>query len=117
MNMNNLISVYSTKMEEIGKGFIVKLGDEDPELIASSIDKVIESLYHIYRIDNNISILDNTEKNRKELAAALVNLKLIKVITNVEQLKRGEQLFHSDIYTKFNTKKDSDQGQVMIIVE
>lgn len=117
MNMNNLISVYSTKMEEIGKGFIVKLGDEDPELIASSIDKVIESLYHLYRIDNNIFILDNTHKNRKELAAALVNLKLIKVVTGVEQLKRGEQLFRSDIYTKFNAKKDGDQGRVRIIVE
>ncbi|EPF4498136.1 hypothetical protein [Enterococcus cecorum] len=117
MNMNNLISVYSTEMEEIGKGFIVKLGDEAPELIASSIDKVIESLYHLYRIDNNISIFDNVEKNQKELAASLVNLKLIKVITNVEQLKRGEQLFRSDIYTKFNTKKGSDQGKVMIIVE
>lgn len=117
MNMNNLISVYSTEMEEIGKGFIVKLGNESPELIASSIDKVIESLYHLYLIDNNISVLDNVEKNQKELAATLVNLNLIKVVTNVEQLKRGEQLFHSDIYTKFNIKKDSDQGKVMIIVE
>ena len=67
--------------------------------------------------NNNISIFDNVEKNQKELAASLVNLKLIKVITNVEQLKRGEQLFRSDIYTKFNTKKGSDQGKVMIIVE
>ena len=117
MNMNNLISVYSTKMEEIGKGFVVKLGNETSELIASPIDKVIESLYHLYHIDNNIVVLDNTYKNRKEIEAALVNLKLIKVVTNVEQLKRGEQLFRSDIYTKFNTKKDSDQGQVMIIVE
>ena len=117
MNMNNLISVYSTKMEEIGKGFIVKLGDEDPELIASSIDKVIESLYHLYRIDNNIFILDNTYKNRKELAASFLNLKLIKVFKDVEQLKRGEHLFRSYIYTKFNAKKDGDQGRVRIIVE
>ena len=117
MNMNNLISVYSTEMEEIGKGFIVKLGDEAPELIASSIDKVIESLYHLYRIDNNISIFDNVEKNQKELAATLVNLKLIKVIAKVDKIKQGGKIFCSDNYINFKTKKDSKKGRMMVIVE
>lgn len=117
MNMNNLISVYSTEMEEVGKGFIVKLGNEVPELIASPIDIVIESLYHLYRIDNNTSILDNTEKNQKELAVALSNLKSIKVIARVDKIKQGGKIFRSDNYINFKTKKDSDQGQVMIIVE
>ncbi|MHC5190034.1 hypothetical protein ACYSNL_09720 [Enterococcus cecorum] len=117
MNMNNLISVYSTEMEEIGKGFIVKLCDEAPELIASSIDKVIESLYHLYHIDNNIVVLDNTYKNRKELAVTLSNLKSIKVIVRVDKIKQGGKIFRSDNYINFKTKKDSDQGQVMIIVE
>ena len=117
MNMNNLISVYSTEMEEIGKGFIVKLGNETPELIASSIDKVIESLYHLYSTDNNISIFDNVDKNQKELAVVLSNLKSIKVIARVDKIKQGGKIFRSDNYINFKTKKDSDQGKVMIIVE
>lgn len=117
MNMNNLISVYSTKMEEIGKGFIVKLGNETPELIASPIDKVIESLYHLYHIDNNIVVLDNKYKNRKELAVALSNLKSIKVIARVDKIKQGGKFFRSDNYINFKTKKDSKKGRMMVIVE
>ena len=117
MNMNNLISVYSTKMEEIGKGFVVNLGNETSGLIASPIDKVIESLYHLYSTDNNISIFDNVEKNQKELAVVLSNLKSIKVIARVDKIKQGGKIFRSDNYINFKTKKDSDQGKVMIIVE
>lgn len=115
MNMNNLISVYSTKMEEIGKGFVVNLGNETSGLIASPIDKVIESLYHLYHIDNNIVVLDNTYKNRKELEAALVNLKLIKVVTNIEKINQGERIFRSNNY--INCKIKSQQGRMMVIVE